>query len=426
MTSDLAPQMITIDSLVFGGDAFGRIDGKATFIPYGAPGDVVRIQIEREKRSYQHGTIVEILEAGPGRRTANCVYYERCGGCQWQHLVYRDQVAAKETILRDVLTRIGVDPQAIEPLRKSTEEFHYRRRTRLSWRVDPNGHVHLGYYQRASKQMIDIASCPLLMDPLNRALALCRKHLATLPQTQGSLFLLADREQHVVVSVRVQGSVPDRYDWNSWLDDPIIGMVVDGEDATLVLGERDVFLGEKVPYRASATAFSQTHAALELELRDVVAAWRKQVAPHGRILELFSGIGTFTTALVSPNDSIDHFAVEVSAEAVAQFEHNLAGTSWRVIQTNAIDAVRQFIEEKQHFDLIVLDPPREGCYDVVTRIAELRPKHIIYISCDPMTLTRDLKALIQAQFRVVQAIGFDMMPQTFHIEAAVLLELENQ
>ena len=157
---------LTIDTLVHGGRGLGRHAGKAVFVPGTLPGERVLCRIEREKRSYAEAELVEILKPSPLRRSPPCPYFGTCGGCQWQHLPYSEQVAWKTTLFTDQMVRAGVaEPDSIGPLEPAPTEFHYRNRVQFKCRMTDRG-LAIGFYRRGSHFVVDVEHCLLLRDPL--------------------------------------------------------------------------------------------------------------------------------------------------------------------------------------------------------------------------------------------------------------------
>jgi 23S rRNA (uracil1939-C5)-methyltransferase len=407
---------VTLDGLAFGGDAVGRLHGKVIFVPFGAPGDLVRVRILKETGSYCRGELLEVLEASPVRRQAPCPLHGECGGCQWQHVVYPAQQAAKAEIFEQALAEAG--PEALGPLTAAPLELGYRRRVRMHF-VARSGAVTLGYFRWRSQALLDVTSCPLLVEPLHAGLDRCRSALRRLRDGRGTVVALAGGNGEVHLSVRLGGGDPrsaaalaDRLGSDA-------GGEVQAGTCSWSFGAATVNLmppGAE-PLLATASAFAQAAADQDQALRRRVADWA--AARGARVLELFAGIGNLTRGLAEAASEL--FAVEASPAAASVLERNLGERIVTVLAQDAEAAVQALLARRQCFDVVVLDPPREGCLDLMALLPGLGASRVVYVSCDPMTLSRDLKVLRAQGFRLERAQALDMMPQTFHVEGTALL-----
>lgn len=421
MTSTLE---LRIDSLAFGGDGVGRHEGTVVFVPGTAPGDVTLVRVRERNRRFIRAEVVRIVEPGPGRVPAICPVYPACGGCQWQHVDYQVQFNAKAAIVERALARFGETEIRHHP---APEPFRYRRRARLTFRFDDS--LHAGFKGRQSDQVVDIADCPKLVPALDAALPSLRACLSTafgkqpatpaparrkaLPPASGEVELLAGHGGvvHAAIQLRqpattwveaVLASPPAGYA-GLWIADPE-QLRLTGS-ATVPLDHRGLM--------ASARCFAQAHAGQDAVLRDVV---KNAVSSLGTrtLLEFHAGIGNFTLDLAGAGCVIT--AVESSPVASALLRDNLAGYG---VTSESADAEKY--RWQSHPDCILLDPPREGAPDLCRSIAASKVRNVIYVSCDPMTLARDVATLAAARFRLRTVDIIDMMPGTYHIEAACFL-----
>lgn len=374
---------VELTELAFGGDAVGRLpDGKVVFVPAGAPGDRVSLRLTREKKSLAWGEIVEVLEPGPGRRQPPCPLVGECGGCAWQHLDYPRQVSAKEQMFRAILDRAGADLERLIP---SPAEFGYRRRARMRWRANSGGDVTLGFMKANSRDLLDVQSCPLFTPALQRAADLFRRDLAL--QGAGTVVLVEGAGGQVSVSPR--------------------GRENEAQAVRLLPAEAGDLWG-------SAACFCQANAAQEATLRALVAS----LVPPGVVtaLELHAGVGTLTVALAPLVEQL--VAVESWAPSVALLRRN---TGELKVQVHEVTA-EKMLARGASFDLVVLDPPREGAKGLAPLIAATGAGRVIYVSCDAMTLSRDARALAEHGYKPTKATALDMMPQTHHGELVVAFD----
>lgn len=425
----MTPQ-VAIDALSYGGGGVGRVEGKAVFVPGTAPGDVVRFRPLKEKKRFVQGQLVSIESPSALRRQPPCPVFGDCGGCQWQHLPYHHQVDWKERIFRDFLVRQnGVAEELILPFVAAPDEWNYRSRVQFKCRQTPAGFV-IGFFRTASHYVIDVAQCPIAAPAINRALTLLREwfpgspHPAQIPQVD----LALDDEGQVAAVVHVIGDELEsvrRY-LAPRLEDAGIGFhLQSGRKDTLVhvAGPRELTIrpleGEPMRLGYPVGGFAQVNLAQNRRLVGEVLKAAGEVA-GGKVLDLFCGMGNFSLPLASRGALVT--GVEDFAPAIACAIRNALGNQLnsRFLCRPAAAALASDLAGAD-FDLVLLDPPRTGAYEVVRHLLAGRPERLLYISCDPATLARDLKPLLHNGYRVERAIGLDLFPQTYHLESLVHL-----
>jgi 23S rRNA (uracil1939-C5)-methyltransferase len=374
-----------IERILPGGMGLAHVEGKTVFVSLAAPGDLLRVQVERAQGNVLFASVVEILEPSPVRVEPPCPYFGRCGGCDFQQLTYEAQLAAKTEIIRDCLQRIArLDEVPEFMVHPSPHNWHYR--VRATWQIDRE-QQQIGYYERGSRRVCDVAECAVLLPELQQTLE------------------------------RVRAT-----DWNEFPPELKHLDVVAGEDAVSLAppfaefdtNELSLRVGNEI-YHYNAEAFFQINPALlpeliEFALRDA----RGETA-----LDLYCGVGLFTLPLARRFAKV--MGVEANPVATRFARRNLdhAGlTNVRVITANVAAGVMK----TRSVDFILLDPPRAGAESIVIkRILDLHPARISYVSCDPATLARDLKKLIAGGYAIESIAGFDLFPQTHHVETVVLL-----
>jgi 23S rRNA (uracil1939-C5)-methyltransferase len=341
-----------------------------TFVPLSAPGDRVLVRTVEAHRRYLHASLVEVVAPGPCRVEPVCPVFGCCGGCAWQHIRYRDQLEAKRSILEDALTRIAKleeVPQRIE-MRASPAVYGYRSRARVL--VDTEG---VGFRRRRSREVCATDRCPILVPRLEAALAALARG-ARVPRGEWEL-AAGDAGEISILA-------PD-------------GRQLEEERTWIRSGPDRIGI--------SAGAFAQANAALRTELAEAV----HEAAGAGEILlELFAGSGFLTLGLARRFRRV--IALESNPRAVRDppVEHAL--------RRAPLAALRP--------DVVLVDPPRSGLPRRITE--EIDAARLVYLSCDPATLARDLSALAERGFRLVRVTGFDLFPQTAHVEALAVLERE--
>jgi 23S rRNA (uracil1939-C5)-methyltransferase len=359
------------------------------FVPWTAPGDRARVRVVETRASYARGEVVELLAAGPARVAPQCAVFGSCGGCAWQHVDYATQCRAKAAILRDALVRIGrlSLPGSVE-VRSSPSPWRYRARARV-WVA--GGRV--GFRRRRSHALCATSSCPVLVPALEQTL----EELAASPPRDGELELVAGDDGRVQVSRRGRAAAITRR----------------GQGAALRLGSGDELL-------LSPGVFAQGNALL----RDALATAVLEAAGHGQwAVELFAGAGFFTAGLARRFARV--VAVEAHAPAVRDLHANLRRAGIVNVEVRA-GTSEDFLSEwrgREHPpDAIVLDPPRTGlARGAAAALAALGAARITYLSCDPATLARDLAVLVASGYALQRVEGFDLFPQTAHVEALALL-----
>jgi len=363
------------------------------FVAGVAPGDRVVARITESRRRFARGELLEVLEPGPGRRTPHCEYFERCGGCAWQHVDYETQLQTKREILRDALVRIGhlSLPDAL-PMTASPAEYGYRSRARI--------HVsggRVGYREQRSHAICPISHCPVLV-----------------PELDHELTRLAQRAAD-------EADVAEADEWEIRVGDGGLAQAsplgVSGAEST---GPFALRVGEDV-LSLSVGGFSQSNALLH-DAR-VRAVCERVVGAGHSLLELYAGAGFFTISLARRFAEVH--AVESSPAAVRDLRRNLAAAGQRHVRVTgarveAVLAARADIS----CDVVFLDPPRAGLAgDAAADLASLGASRIVYLSCDPATLARDAAVLCGRGYTVVSVEGFDLFPQTPHVEALLVLEI---
>jgi len=408
---------VEIDRLASGGDGVGRLeDGRVVFVPFAAPGDVLRVEIVERRKRHARARIVEIESPGPARRLPRCPVFGSCGGCVWQHLEYPAQLEAKRAILLDAVVRIGgLEPPGAVAMCGSPEEFGYRSRARV---LATGGKV--GFRRLRSHELEPIEHCPVLSPPVDRALADAARIGQTRQTRQmrptGGLESRAARGERrapragggLAVEVEIAagcGGVvrAGSLDPEALASGPPLELEVDGERL-----------------RVSPGVFTQAN---ELVLPELCASVRREAGSGRRLAELFAGAGTFTLSLARRFDGL--LAVESNARATGDLAFNLerAGLASRVeVRTQAVEQALGAIAAFEP-ELIVLDPPRSGLAPgCAVGVAGAGARRIVYVSCDPATLARDLRLIVEAGYRLVRLQGFDLFPQTQHVEALAVLD----
>jgi 23S rRNA (uracil1939-C5)-methyltransferase len=411
---------LTLDSLAFGGEAVGRdAGGRVVFVAGGAPGDRVIARVVDDKRNFVRAELVRVVAAGPARVDAPCPLIARCGGCPWQHVGVDAQLEAKQAIVARALGKSGA---RVEPIVRSAAALGYRTRARLTAR---NGA--LGFAGRRSHEVVDVERCLALEPALDAALALARRALGKAHgearggalgeahgSTRGGAALAALGEDGTIAGLVQDGVVELALTSGRGADRARLEAV-----AAALVGQGAIVRVTVDDPNAPAAGFAQANAAQNLVLRRLVSDAAR--AAGCTVLELYAGDGNFTQELAAVAPS--GVAVEGDRPAAARLRERLrAHPSWTVVAEPAARAVERLAAAEARFDVVVLDPPRAGAADLIARVPALLPARLVYVSCDPMTLARDLATLGRYGYAARVAWPVDMMPQTWHVEVVVLVE----
>jgi 23S rRNA (uracil1939-C5)-methyltransferase len=379
---------VTTERLAFGGDAVARHEGLAIFVPFAAPGERLRIRITERKKNYARGVIEEILAPSPARRAPPCRYFGECGGCQLQHLSYDEQLRAKSGFVRDALARIGRIPWDREIEIRSAAEFGYRSRAQVKIESGSD-HLRIGFNHAASHSVCDVESCPVLAPELDRTFQKLRSSLASSD---------TDFEQAAEVEMALGRTGVD-------LEPRMKGFP--GAHISQRIGD--------MTYSFSASTFFQVnHLLLEDFAREATADYSGRLA-----VDLYAGVGLFTLQLARSFDRV--IGVESDSRAARFARQNIADNKVTNVEFHN-QRVESWLRGFNSVpDLILLDPPRAGAAEAMDEIAKLKPARIAYVSCDPATLARDLRKLIDARYSLSSVVAFDLFPQTYHVETIASL-----
>jgi len=415
---------LTIDSLAFGRAAIGRLDGRVVFVEGAAPGERVRARIRRDHGSYAEADLVEVLEPSPVRVAAPCPIVEDCGGCPWQHIDYAAQLAAKRRSIVDALERIGgIEAPTVLDVTASPQTFGYR--NRLSLRFERG---RIGFYQARSNLLVPVSDC-LLAEPRIRhemprieafvaglKSEIHRVEIATRGLLPGIVLALQSKGRLRHADTLAARQMAENRTAN------VRGLVLSGRGWRRQWGEieRRFEVANGVFVELPGASFGQVNTeGNRLLVARVVDVALQGRAPH--ILELFAGAGNFSFALARSASHViavdeDKAAVEAGRRAAK----NAKVPGLRFVAASA----KSYLEcNAERPDVLLVDPPRSGLADAVIPAALLRSPRIVYVSCNPATLARDLRVLGEHGYRLLQADPIDLFPHTFHVETVCDLRL---
>lgn len=371
---------VQIEKLVVGGAGLARLTYQdkslVVFVPQTAPNELVKIKITRVEKNHLAAELIEVLKPSSDRRAAPCPYFNSCGGCNWQHITEHEQISQKELILRDLLHKFIPDAQyTLLPTVKSQNSFNYRNRIQLKQLQGK-----LGYFKKSSHEIVDIESCLLAEKEISDQISNLKKSLR--PTNEIKKFEL--RINHL----------------NKFEHYPI------GED------------GEGL-------SFSQVNNSVNEKLVSQTLEIVKKINPSF-MTELYSGAGNFTFALLNAMSDLKIESAELNSKLTSFANQKLTELKLQKRLFFFTTDCESFVKRRDlSSELVLLDPPRAGCSeDVIEQIIRSNSKNLVYISCHPVFLARDLKKILSARadYKIEHLQIFDMFPQTDHFETLIWLK----
>jgi len=368
------PITLQLDTMTYGGEALGRVDGRAIFVTGGLPGEVVRVALTEERKNFARGRALDVIEPSPDRISPRCPHFgfddQACGGCHWQHIEYAAQLRFKRDIVREQLRRLGKIQDA--PVREtipSPNVWAYRNHAQFS--LTPIGQP--GFQAARSHKTVPIRECHIV---------------------EPEILAWLKANQHVSTSTSPRTSVRSR----------------------------KIFSVHDVALQVSDESFFQVNTSLIETLVDAVMQ-RLDLRGTETVLDAYCGAGLFSR-FIAPR-AAHVIGIESSRSAIADARMNLAGFDQVELHTGAVEDVLPALTE--HVDALVVDPPRAGCAPAVLQaVIAQQIDRVVYVSCDPSTLARDVRELIEHGYALIEVQPIDLFPHTYHIETISLLLRSNR
>ncbi len=404
-----------IEDLDFFGQGILHREGKCFFVKNALPGETVRVKVVSAKKKYGRGETLEILAPSPSRTDPPCPYYGHCGGCQFQHVAYEEELAAKLRHLKQTLTRIG-GLKELPEIEVLPAPALYQYRQKVTWQV-VGGQI--GYFKENSRAFVPVERCLLLASPLEELTAVLRRTVIPgLDQAmlrcneKGELFLLLhgnikDRSE---LAAEIMGQTP-----------ALLGIAfVNQAGKTYVKGASRLLqkLGD-FSFRIDPQSFFQVNTKAAQALMAEVKA---KIAPGKNLLDLYCGTGAWGIFLADRFQAV--YGMDVVGQAVedARFNAEQNRVKGEYHQGKTEEQVSHWLKDMPPMDTVLVDPPRQGLFPGVPEIlASYGAKQLLYASCDPGTLARDLKILCAETYRPAAIIAADFFPRTAHVETVVLM-----
>lgn len=430
---------VKIEKLVYGGEGLAHKNGEAVFVPFVLPGEEVEIEAGERKKKFIRGRLTRVVTASPERVDAQCPHFGVCGGCDYQHIAYEAQLRYKEQILRETLRRLGkIDwkgPITVHP----SPPWQYR--NRAQWKIRPlsgdrtsasvNEAAGIGYFRAGSSTLCPVEACPILSPKLFATFEALRTALrkGKLPETLREVEAFVDAEDRGVLLNISCTSLPRAAEsiakmLSERIEDVKSILIQDARGERMSL-HGPGFLQYKVAqssFRVGHMSFFQVNRFLVEEMASVVAS----AAGSGEVaLDLYAGVGLFAMSLAKSFGHVE--AVEANPASARDLETN-AGLSAKTIaarndSTEAFLAAWKRRRGVEAPDAVIADPPRAGIQpDALEKLIEIASQRIVYASCDPSTLARDLAKLCAKAYSLQEIYLFDMFPNTYHIEAIARLD----
>ncbi|MCD6305992.1 MAG: 23S rRNA (uracil(1939)-C(5))-methyltransferase RlmD [Deltaproteobacteria bacterium] len=451
---------LSIERMAYGGRGIARLDGIAVFVRGGVPGDRLSARIIRKRRGFAEAITVELLSPSPDRVPSPCPYFGWCGGCQWQHVAYERQLAYKREHVLESLSHIGgLKEPMVNPCIPSEKTFGYRnkmeftfsdRRWRLPHEVEmrrQDDDFALGLHvPGAFQKVIDIEACLLQSDTGNRILELVRKYARDsgvpvygLKTHQGFWRYLTIRRSNARDEWMVNiVTSEDRPDLVQPLADLLAGRIerlatvvnnINSRGASIAVGEREtVLFGDgcirdrigPFDFRISANSFFQPNSMGARRLYETVVRYA-DLKGFETVVDLYSGTGTIPLFLADRVRTV--IGIEISRSAARDAAMNARQNGIHNCRFICGDIRERLGDIGNAPDLVVIDPPRAGMHkDVLAQVMALRPQKVVYVSCNPATLARDL-GMMTDRYDLLEVQPVDMFPHTYHIEAVAGLRL---
>ena len=437
---------LTIENISHAGEGVAKYQGYTVFVPSSAPGDLVMAQIISAKKDYGRALITEIIQ--PGNRTQpKCQWYDQCGGCNLQHLDYQQQLDIKTESVKTTLKRIGgIDPSIVMPT-IGTETWNYRNKLQAPVAMY-NGQLTAGLYKPRSHELVPVTDCPIQHQENNALadqVAVIARETCVTPwdekQLKGTLRHIVVRHskasgQSLVALVVSKFEFPNRDKFLNRLRDSLVNLycLVLNENplpTNVILGDREQviwgpgYITDRIgdlDFKISARSFWQVNpdGAFKIysQSKEYANLTGKEI-----VMDIYCGTGSI--GLFMANDVKRVIGIESNLSAVKDAQDNACLnniTNAEFHAGKAEDVMPKLVQAGQRADVIILDPPRKGCEaSLLEAVAKAQPERIVYVSCNPATLARDLKLLAEKGYIAKEIQPVDMFPHTSHVETVVLM-----
>ncbi|PPA68961.1 23S rRNA (uracil(1939)-C(5))-methyltransferase RlmD [Jeotgalibacillus proteolyticus] len=434
---------LRIEDLTHEGHGVGKIDGYPLFIPNALPGEQVRVKVVKTSKNYGFGRVMDWHNKSQDRVVPPCPVYYKCGGCQLQHLSYEGQLTAKQKQVQDVMERIGKLPDVpVLPTLGMEEPWRYRNKSQVPFGMS-EGRVISGFYAKRSHEIVDVKECIIQEEVSDQVMTLVKQKANELgiqpydeARHKGVLRHVVIRYgrtsgEVMVVLVTRTNDVPHVLELIDVLKENIKGLSsiihnVNSKKTNVIMGEKTTVLwGSDVIYDSigdirfaiSAQSFYQINP-VQTEVLYKKALEYAELTGEENVVDAYCGIGTISLFLAQKAKKV--YGVEIVEQAIEDAKKNaeLNGINNAEFEAGPAEVIiPKWHKEGKTADVIVVDPPRKGCDEALLQtILEMKPKRVVYVSCNPGTLARDLRVLEDGGYRTEKVQPVDMFPQTSHVE----------
>ena len=442
---------VVFEDLTHEGSGVAKIDGYPIFVPYGLPGEKAKIKVTKLNKGYGFGRLMELYEESAERVEPPCPIYKQCGGCQLQHLSYEGQLRAKEKMVRELMTRIGkLEEVNVLPVLGMNEPWNYRNKAQVPVGEMEGGLV-AGFYAKRSHEIINMEECLIQFTENDEMIRLvkgiCEKHgvkaynekqhkgtlrhiMVRTGQVTGELMIVLvtrtpDMPNRRKIVEEIVAAVPNItsiiQNVNTKRTNVILG------DQTITLWGADVisdYIGD-IKFEISPRSFYQVNPVQTKVLYDKTLEYA-DLSGNETVIDAYCGIGTISLFLAKKAKKV--YGVEIVPEAIEDARKNAALNEIMNVEFEVGEAetvIPNWYKQGIIADTLVVDPPRKGCDEnLLKTIAAMKPKKVVYVSCNPATLARDLRDSEDNGYKTVEVQPVDMFPQTMHVESVAKLILK--
>lgn len=442
---------VYVEDLTHDGSGVAKVEGYPLFIPGALPGEQVEVKVGKTLKNYGFAKLLNIIEASPQRVEPPCPVFWDCGGCQMQHLSYEGQLIQKQKQVRDVMERIAKLPDVpVLPVKGMDNPWRYRNKSQIPF-GEQNGRIVSGFYKSRTHQIVDTDVCIIQSEEADELMATLKREMLILGMDaynerthKGMLRHLIVRKgkatgEIMVVLVTSKRKFPER--------EAVVEMIkrfvpevtsimhnVNSEKTNVIFGNETSCLYGKsfiidsigdIDFEISARSFYQVNPE-QTEVLYGQALEYAQLTGRETVIDAYCGIGTISLFLAQQAKEV--YGVEIVPQAIEDAKRNA--------ELNDIDnahfeagpaeeVIPKWYEQGKRFDVLVVDPPRKGCDEkLLQTILTYKPKRVVYVSCNPGTLARDLRILEDGGYKTQEVQPVDMFPQSSHVECVALIELE--
>ena len=441
---------VLFEDLTHDGAGVAKVEGYPLFVPNGLPGEKAKIKVIKVNKGYGFGRLMEITEASPYRVEPECPIYKECGGCQLQHMSYEGQLKAKEKQVSDVLQRIGkLENVKVHPVLGMENPWRYRNKAQVPIGEHEGGLIG-GFYQQRSHQIIDMKACIIQQEKndevVKKVKEICningvraydeQKHKGELRHIMARyglksgevMVVLVTRTNELTGKKKIIEEIVKRIPGVKSIVQNINSKktnVIFGDETKVLWGEEVIYdsIGD-IKFAISAGSFYQVNPEQTKVLYDKALEYA-DLTGEENVIDAYCGIGTISLFLAQKARKV--YGVEIVPEAIEDAKKNaelngISNVEFAVGEAETV--IPEWYENGVVADVLVVDPPRKGCDDkLLQTIINMKPKKVVYVSCNPATLARDLRVLEDGGYQTVEVQPVDMFPQTMHVECVAQLIL---